>query len=126
MISWKAVLVALPVALAGTWGVVSGQARLESGRLEMARLEVAGRFEGESFMKTLQGAHADRQLEVFDRRRQVALELARARRDRMLGVLGVVAAVLLLAAASVIRRIAAEVAEGSRLVSGRPGDGDPR
>jgi hypothetical protein len=125
MISWKAVLVALPVALAGGWGVVSGQSRLERARQEMAQLEVAGRFEGESFMKTLQGAHADRQLEVFDRRRQLALELARARRDQMLGVLGMVASALLLAAASVIRRIAAEVAEGTRMVSGPPG-GDPR
>jgi HAMP domain-containing protein len=126
MISWKAFLVAFPVAVAGAWGVASGQSRLESARQEMARLEVAGRFEGESFMKTLQGAHADRQLEVFDRRRELALELARARRDQMLGVLALVASALLLAAASVIRRIAAEVAEGSRLVSGRSGDGDRR
>jgi hypothetical protein len=117
MLSWKAVLVALPVALAGGWGVASGSSRLAAGRGEMARLEAAGRAVGDSFVQTLQGSHADRQLELFDRRRALALDLARARRDQMLGALGLAAAALVLAGAAVAGRIAAEVDEGRRLVS---------
>jgi len=121
MVPLRAVLVALPVALAGGWGVASGSARLASVRQEMSRLEAASRAAGESFVKTLQGSHADRQLEALDRRRALALDLARARRDQMLGVLGLVAAGLVLAGAALARRIAAEVDEGRRIVSRPPG-----
>jgi hypothetical protein len=117
----KAVLVALPVALAGGWGVASGSSRLAAVRLEMSQVEAQSRAAGESFLKTLQGSHAERQLEALDRRRALALDLARARRDQMLGALGLVAAALLLAGAVVARRIAAEVDEGKRLVSPPPG-----
>jgi len=120
MLPWKAVLVSLPVALAGGWAVVSGGVRIDGLRREMARLEAAGRAEGESYLKTLEGAHADRQLEVFDRRRELALDLARARRDQLLGVLGLVAAALLYAGVVVVRRIAREVEEGRRVISGSP------
>ncbi len=119
----KALLVAVPLALASVWGVVSGAERLASLRGEMARLEAAGRAEGESFVKTLRGAHADRQLEAFDRRRALALEAARARRDQLLGYLGLAAAALFLAGAAAVRRVAREVAEDRRLVSGPPDDG---
>jgi len=120
MLHWKAVLLSLPVALAGGWAVASGAVRIEGLRGEMSRLEAAGRAEGESFMKTLEEAHADRQLEVFDRRRELALDLARARRDQLLGILGLVASALLYAGAVVARRIAREVEEGRRAVSGNP------
>ncbi len=111
MISWKSLLVALPVALAGAWGVVDGGARVDAARAAMAREAAAGRAEGESFLKTLEEAHADRQIEAFDRRRALALDLARARRDQLLGLLGLVAAGLLVAGVSVMRRIAREVGE---------------
>lgn len=120
----KAFLVALPVALAGGWGVFHGSSRLAAVRQEMAQVDAQSRAAGESFLKTLQGSHADRQLEALDRRRALALELARARRDQMLGALGLVAAALVLAGAAVARRIAAEVDEGKRLVT--PPGGPPR
>jgi hypothetical protein len=111
MLSWKAFLVALPVALAGGWAMVDGGVRLSSVRAEMARQDAAGRAEGESYMKTLKGAHADRQIEAFDRRRALALDLARARRDQLLGLMALVAAVLLALAISVVRRIGREIGE---------------
>ena len=121
MLPWKALLVSLPVALAGGWALASASARLEELRAEMARLEAAGRAEGESFVRTLEGAHAERQLEHFDRRRALALEQARARRDQVLGVLGLVAAALLFAGARAVRRIGAEVDEERRRLSGGGG-----
>ena len=124
MFSWKSFLVALPVALAGAWGVVDGGARVTAARAEMAREAAAGRAEGESFLKTLEGAHADRQIEAFDRRRALALDLARARRDQLLGLLGLVAAGLLGAGVSVVRRIAREVGE-ARGRSSRDGGHSP-
>jgi hypothetical protein len=125
MFPWKALLVSLPVALASGWALASASSRLEGLRAEMARLEEAGRAEGESFVKTLEGAHAERQLEHFDRRRHLALEQARARRDQLLGVLGLVAAALLFAATRVIRRIGAEVAEERQRAAGEPGSDGP-
>ena len=124
MFSWKSFLVALPVALAGAWGVVDGGERVAAARAEMAREAAAGRAEGESFLKTLEGAHADRQIEAFDRRRALALDLARARRDQLLGLLGLVAAGLLGAGVSVVRRIAREVGE-ARGRSSRDGGHSP-
>src|SRR5512147_3283001 len=128
MLPRKALLVSLPLALGSGWALVSGSSRLEALRAEMARLEEAGRVEGESYVQTLEGAHADRQLEHFDRRRQLALEQAAARRDLMLGVLGLVGAALVLAGGRVLGRIAAEVEEERRGISGDPGSapGDGR
>jgi hypothetical protein len=111
MLSWKAFLVSLPLALAGGYGLVSGGLRLSAARAEMARQAAAVRSEGESYMKTLEGTHADRQLEAFDRRRALALDLARARRDQLLGLLGLVAAVLAALAVTVVRRIGREISE---------------
>jgi hypothetical protein len=125
MLPWKALLVSMPVALAGGWALASASARLQDLRGEMARLEAAGRAEGESFVRTLEGAHAERQLEHFDRRRALALELARARRDQLLGVLGLVGAALLFAGARAIRRIGAEVDEERRRVAAEGGRAGP-
>jgi hypothetical protein len=121
MLSWKALLVALPVALAGAWGLAEGGSRLQATRREMARLEEQGRAEGESFLRTLQGSHAERQLEAFDRRRVLALELARARRDQLLGLLGLVSSGLIAAGGTVVGRIAAEVAENGKVAAGGSG-----
>jgi hypothetical protein len=120
---WKAVLLSLAVALAGCWALVGAGARLEAGRREMAELRAAGRAEGESFLKTLEGRHAERQLQHFDRQRALAVDLARARRDQLLGLLGLVAAVLVLAAGAVIHRIGAEIREERERLPG--GDGAP-
>jgi hypothetical protein len=122
MPSWKTLLVSLAVAAAGAWGVGRGTARGAAARQEMALLEAAGRAEGESFMKTLRGAHADRQLRAFDRRREVALDLARARRDQMLGGLALLASALIAGGGALARRVMREVAEGRSLVAGPPTD----
>ncbi|HEY7725560.1 MAG TPA: hypothetical protein VH880_09510 [Anaeromyxobacteraceae bacterium] len=116
----RALLLSLPVALLGGWAAASGAGRIAEIRSEMARLEVAGRSAGESFVKTFEGAQAERQLEAYDRRRALALELARARRDEILGLLGVGAAALLHVGLSLMRRIAAEVEEERRAVGQPP------
>jgi len=109
MPSAKALLVSLPVALAGAWALGSGTMRVEELRREMSRLDAASRAEGESFLKTFEGAHADRQIQHFDERRRLALQQARARRDQLLGLLGLAGAALLLAGVTIVGRIGAEV-----------------
>jgi len=42
------------------WGVASGSARLSSVRQEMSQVDAQSRAAGESFLKTLQGSHAER------------------------------------------------------------------
>jgi hypothetical protein len=81
---------------------------------ESAGLLRAGREAGDTFVETLQGEHAERQLQAYDQRRAVALARGAARRDRLLGLLGVVAGGLGLAVASALRRIAAEIEEQRR------------
>ncbi len=125
MPSLKAFLVSLPVALAGAWGLASGAGRISAVRAEMTQLEAAGRAEGESYMKTLQGAHAERQLEHFDRRRALALELARARRNELLGLLGLVAAALIFLGVTVVQRVGREIGEERERLSGGSGGGAP-
>lgn len=126
MLPWKALLVSLPVAFASGWALANASARLEALRGEMARLEAAGRAEGESFVRTLEGAHAERQLEHFDRRRLLALDQARARRDQLLGFLGLVGAALLFAGVRAFRRIGAEVDEHRRGITGGSGSAADR
>jgi len=111
---WKALLLSVPLALAGSWAALDAGARLERLRRQMDELATAGRTEGDSYMKTLKGEHADRQLEHFDRRRELALELAHARRDQLLGILAVVGGALVFAGAALARRIGAEVEEERR------------
>jgi len=81
---------------------------------ESAALAAAGREAGASFEQTLQGEHATRQFEAFDRRRAVTLARAGARRDRLLGLLAAVAGGLGLGAAAAFRRIAEEIDEERR------------
>ncbi len=99
----------LGLALHGTFRVNA----LERELVESAR---EGQAAGASFVETLQGEHAERQRLAFDRRRDVALGLAAARRDRILGFLVVAGAGLAGAALSVMSRIAAEVEEDRRHV----------
>ncbi len=79
----------------------------------------SGREEGDSFVRTLQGAHAERQLEILSRRRDSALDLATARRNRLLGVLLIIASCLTFAFVRAAQRIAAEVEEDRRLLAGQ-------
>ncbi len=89
---------------------------MAEGERGLAALAVAGREAGESFVETLQGEHAERQRMTYDQRRAVALSLAAARRDRLLGVLAAAAAVLLAGAVWVLGRIAEEIEEDRRHV----------
>jgi hypothetical protein len=86
-------------------------------QLELAALAQEGQSAGASFVETLQGGFAERQRLAFDRRRALALDLAAARRDRLLGVLAVGAAGLAGAALSVLSRISAEIEEDRRHVA---------
>jgi hypothetical protein len=112
----KTALLCLTVALAGLGVAVHATFRVARGERELVALAAASKAEGESFVDTLQGEHAERQRLALDQRRALALALAAARRDRLLGLLAAVAAGLVLAAAVVLSRIAAEVEEDRRHV----------
>jgi hypothetical protein len=111
-------LLCLPVALGGLALAVHGGARVWRLEAELAETGKAGREAGASFVETLQGDHAERQRLAFDRRRAVALELAEARRDRLLGVIAIVAAGLVAGGLVTLSRLAAEVEEDRRHVAG--------
>jgi len=109
----------LPVALAGLAVSVHAGFRIRRLELELAATGREGREAGASFVETLQGEHAERQRLAFDRRRAVALELAAARRDGLLGIVGVVASGLAAAGLLTFSRIADEVEADRRRVEGR-------
>jgi hypothetical protein len=113
----KILLVCIPVALAGLGLAVHATFRVNRLQLELAALAQEGQSAGASFVETLQGGFAERQRLAFDRRRALALDLAAARRDRLLGVLAVGAAGLAGAALSVLSRISAEIEEDRRHVA---------
>lgn len=121
MVSLKALLLALPVALAGGWMIHASTARVEALRADLVQLDSEGRAEGESFVRTLQGSHAERQLDILSRRRTAAIALAAARRDRLLGGMVVAFAALLFVFLRAAQRIAAELDEDRHLL----GDGAP-
>ena len=102
-------LLCLPVAVAGIAFGVHAHVRVRALEGELGALAAAGKSAGDSFVSTLQGEHAERQRAAFDRRREVALALAAARRDRILGGLGVAGAALLAGALRVFSRISAEI-----------------
>jgi hypothetical protein len=116
MIPGKALLVAIPLAVAGGWLAQASTARVGALRAELAALDEQGRAEGDSFVRTLQGAHAERQFQLLTQRHEVAVKLAGARRNQLLGVLLIVAAGLAFAFVRAAQRIAAEVEEDRRLV----------
>ncbi len=100
-----------PIAAAGLALSAHGTFRVNALERELAETARASRSAGASFVRTLRGAHAERQRLAFERRRKVALALAAARRDRLLGLLVVAGAGLAGAALSVMSRIAREIEE---------------
>ncbi len=112
----RILLVTVPVALGGIGVVAHATFRVNDLERELAALATEGRAAGASFVETLQGEHAERQRAAYDRRRMLALELAAARRNRLLGFLGIAAAGLGGAALSVMSRISAEIEEDRRHV----------
>jgi hypothetical protein len=102
-------LLCLPLALAGAGVAMHATVRVRQDERELAALADAGRAAGESFVSTLQGEHAERQRAAFDRRREVAIRIAAARRDRILGVLGAAGAGVLALGLSALARISAEI-----------------
>jgi len=111
-------LLCVPIALFGL--AVAGHAtvRVHEGERRLAELAAAGRAAGESFVETLRGEQAERQWLAYDERRAVALALAKARRDRLLGILAAAGAALAAVGLSALSRIAAEVEEDRRHVAG--------
>jgi hypothetical protein len=118
MVPLKAAVVLLPVAIAGAWAVVDATGQIDALKEELAREEETGRSEGASFVETLQGSHAERQFKAFDRRREIAVQLTRLRRNRFVGLFAVAFAGLGLATATVLRRIATELEEDQRHIQG--------
>ena len=113
----KIALLCVPLAVAGLGVAVHASFRVNAAREELAAAAAEGQAAGASFVQTLRGSHAERQRLAFDRRRERALALAAARRDRLLGLLLVGAAGLIAAALSVLSRISAEVEEDRRHVT---------
>jgi len=107
-----------PIALLGLGVAVHASVRVVEGERRLAELAAAGRAAGESFVQTLRGEQAERQWMAYDERRAVALSLAAARRDRLLGLLAAAAAGLVAGALSVLSRLAEEVDEDRRHVAG--------
>lgn len=105
-----------PLAAAGLALTVQATFRVNGRTRELVQARADGEAAGASFVATLQGEHAERQRLVFERRRTLALELASARRDRLLGLLVAAAAGLAGAALSVMGRISAEIEEDRRHV----------
>jgi hypothetical protein len=105
------------VALAGLAATVRSSLRVRALEAELQTARATGQAEGASFVETLRGEHAERQRLAFDRRREVALGLAAARRDRLLGALAIVAVAFVLGARRVLSRLAAEVDEDRRHVA---------
>ncbi len=120
MISGKALLAALPLALGGGWLVYGSTSRIGALHAELGNIDAHEREEGESYLRTLQGTHAERQLALLTERRGIALRLAEARRDRLLGVLLVLLAVLAYAFVRVAQRIGRELDEARTLAGGPP------
>jgi hypothetical protein len=114
MSSRIALLVCGPLAALGLAAAVTGTVRVSHARRDLAALAETSAFEGRAFAETLRGAHAERQLEALTARRALARELASARRDRLLGVILLVGAVLAWFGLRALTRMADEVAEDRR------------
>jgi hypothetical protein len=112
----RILLITVPVALGGLGSAVHSTFQVNALQQELDVLAKEGRAAGDSFVQTLQGEHAERQRAAYDRRRVLAIELATARRNRLLAFLAVAGAGLGGAALSVMSRIAAEVEEDRRHV----------
>jgi hypothetical protein len=113
----KILMVCIPVAVGGIAFGLHATFRVNRLERELATLGTEGQSAGASFVETLQGDWAERQRLVFDRRRGIALDLAAARRDRLLGLLAVAGAGLAGAALSVLARISGEIEEDRRHIA---------
>jgi hypothetical protein len=113
----RILIVTAPIALGGLGVVIHATSRVNALESELSTLATEGRAAGASFVQTLQGDYAERQRAMFDRRRLLAIDLAKARRNRLLGALGIGAAGLAAAALAVMSRIAADIEEDRRHVS---------
>jgi hypothetical protein len=122
----KILLLCVPLAAGGLGLSLHATFRTSDLEREIAAAASAGQAAGASFVETLQGEHAERQRLALDRRRALALELAAARRDRLLGFLAVAGAGLLGSALSVMARISAEVEEDRRHVGNAGGEDRPQ
>jgi hypothetical protein len=105
-----------PFAAAGLALALHATFRVNDRTRELVELRAEGDAAGRSFVATLQGEHAERQRLLFERRRVLAIELASARRDRLLGLLLTAGAGLAGAALSVLSGLAREVEEDRRHV----------
>lgn len=102
--------------------VVHGSVRIGALDAESAQLAETSRAAGASYVETLRGEHATRQMQALDRRREVAVARAAARRNRLLGLLLGVAGGLGLATAAAFRRMAGELQEAGHGPPGPPGE----
>jgi hypothetical protein len=105
-----------PVAAAGLALALHATFRVDDRARALAAARAEADAAGASFVATLQGEHAERQRLLFEKRRTLALELAAARRDRLLGLLLTAGAGLAGAALSVMSTLASEVEEDRRHV----------
>jgi hypothetical protein len=105
----KITLLCLPVALVGLGVSAHATLRVRLHERELSELDAAGRQAGAAFVSTLKGEHAERQRAAFDRRLEVALALAGARRDQLLGVVAAATSGLLAAGLSALGRISSEI-----------------
>lgn len=119
------VLLCLALSGGGVGLIVSATGRVHAGTAALARLATESRVEGQSFVDTLRGEHAELQRLAFERRRAAAVAMAAARRDRLLGVLLVVAGLLGAGGLFVMSRIAREIEEDRRHLQGGGGDPGP-
>ncbi len=113
----KILALCAPVAAAGLALTVHATFRVNGETRELAEVRAESEAAGASFVATLHGDHAERQRLLFERRRTLAMKLASARRDRLLGLLLTAGAGLAGAALSVMGKIASEVEEDRRHVS---------
>jgi hypothetical protein len=121
MSSRTVLLVCGPLAALGLATAVSGTLRVGQARRELAALAATSAFEGRAFAESLQGSHAQRQLDALDRRRVLARELAAARRDRLLGGVLLLGAVVAGLGLRSFGRMAAEIEEDRRHTLGSSG-----
>ena len=105
-----------PIAAAGLALTLHATFRVNDRTRALAEVRAEADAAGASFVATLHGEHAERQRVLFEKRRTLAIELASARRDRLLGFLLTAASGLAGAALSVMSRIASEIDEVHRHV----------
>lgn len=116
MISGKALLIAAPLALTGGWLAHSSGARIGPLRAELESLDAQGRAEGESFVRTLQGAHAERQLQFLNARQEAASQLSRTRRNQLIGWFLLVGSAIAFTCVRVAQRVSRELDATRRMV----------